>query len=759
MMGRNRALGMVGLAVACGAGPALGQATDGPDIVIVTGEKAERSLQDTVSSVAVVTSRRIEQENIVSLNDIINRTPNLAETYGPTGFTIRGIDNSNVSGGGGSSGLATVYLDGAPLPQNVLYSAPLDMWDIGQVEILRGPQSTLQGRASLAGAVIIRSQEPTWTYDARARVIVSDADDREFAFAGGGPLVDGQLAFRIAYQKREEDGFVYNTTRQADENAVDAESIRGSLLLTPEALPGFSARLTYLHADRSGGYLYQYNRTDVPDYFNNRIMLSDTPSAGDNVADIAVLNLDYDVSDRVSLAAVTSWNQIDTHTTNDADFTALPTSYGEQFQNFETLTQEMRVSYEGERLRGVIGGYYSSQDNGSNGSSLTNVNTPVSTIEGLLISFGAPPAQASFIANLYADALPVVPVDFSYMDDTSIETYALFADGSFALTPRFSLLGGFRYDVERHQMDVVQTSIFAGTYPDPAAYGPPGSPLYTAIAAINMGVQGYVDQASTASPPAGVREFEAFLPKAGLSYDWTDALTTSFVAQRGYRSGGAAVNTARSSVVPYDPEYTWNYEGSLRSEWLDGALTLNANAYYMEWTDQQVSINLGLNDYDTQTVNAGSSHLYGFEAEAAHRLSRNFDWYAGIGYSRTKFDDFVVSVGTTYEDFSGSEFSFAPHWTASAGANYRWNSGFTANINAAYQSEAFSSIGVGQTTRPMVDARIVVNGRFGYEADHWAAYAYVNNIFDEEYSRYTTSIPLAILGAPRVIGVTLEARL
>ena len=154
------------------------------DEVVVTGEKVNRGLQDTVASVAVVTAQRIEDEAIQNFGDIVNRTVNVSETYGASGFSIRGISNIGVTGAG-SGGLATIYVDGAAIPDHGLNNGPLDMWDVAQVEILRGPQSTLQGRNALAGAVVIRTQEPTWDWSARGRVLLSDAGDRSVAVAGG----------------------------------------------------------------------------------------------------------------------------------------------------------------------------------------------------------------------------------------------------------------------------------------------------------------------------------------------------------------------------------------------------------------------------------------------------------------------------------------------------------------------------------------------------------------------------------------------
>ena len=87
------------------------------------------------------------------------------------------------------------------------------------------------------------------------------------------------------------------------------------------------------------------------------------------------------------------------------------------------------------------------------------------------------------------------------------------------------------------------------------------------IAGLNQVVGAYVAQAGAAEPETA-RKFDAFLPKLGLKYDMSQDASLAFVVQRAYRSGGVGLNIARSDVVAYDPEYTWNYEASLRSAWL-----------------------------------------------------------------------------------------------------------------------------------------------------------------------------------------------
>ncbi|OHT18730.1 TonB-dependent Receptor Plug Domain protein [Sphingomonas haloaromaticamans] len=118
--------------------PAVDEEATTPGEIIVTGEKSTRTLQQTPTSIAVVTPERIEKEALITIQDVYNRTANLSETYGAAGFTIRGVSNTGV-GAGGQADAASVYVDGAPIPHWALYGGPTDMWDVQQVEVLRGP--------------------------------------------------------------------------------------------------------------------------------------------------------------------------------------------------------------------------------------------------------------------------------------------------------------------------------------------------------------------------------------------------------------------------------------------------------------------------------------------------------------------------------------------------------------------------------------------------------------------------------------------
>ncbi|WP_199902631.1 TonB-dependent receptor [Azospirillum sp. B4] len=478
-------------------------------------------------------------------------------------------------------------------------------------------------------------------------------------------------------------------------------------------------------------------------------------------SDIATLNLSYRLSDTLTLTNVASWNRLKQHASQDGDGTAVDSQVVDNRTKADTYTEELRLNYQGERLSGLIGGWYYNRDLTLDANSQVNVTTPLTTITNLLRSAGFPTATASAISAAYGQALPVIPVAYQSQQPEHVETAALFGDGRYRLTDRLWLLAGFRYDHEQNRYGAGTTTRFTGTYPDPASFGAVGTPLYSAITAINKGVAGIVAQAASAASSTG-RTFDAFLPKAGVSMEWTPDLITAFTVQRGYRSGGSSQNPAHATLVPYDPEYSWNYEGSVRSTWLDGALGVNANAFYTDWSDQQVTVFLSDNTYDYNTINAGKSHLYGFELEATHKISPVVDWYASVGYERTKFDELNLPAGTsTTFNLAGEEFPYAPRWTAAAGVNLHFGGGYSANLNANWRDAVYTSVGSNQAQYRVGD-RTLVNTRVGYEADmagvgSWGAYLFVSNLLDERYKQYVyTAQNRAILGAPRTIGGTVE---
>ena len=293
--------------------------------------------------------------------------------------------------------------------------------------------------------------------------------------------------------------------------------------------------------------------------------------------------------------------------------------------------------------------------------------------------------------------------------ESDIDTlnYALFGEVEYRVLPELGLIAGFRYD--RESQDFENTTVTSANVPLPPGTLPPDET---------------VDSETT---------FDAFLPKLGLVYDWTPDFSTGFTVQRGYRAGGTQRNILTGAINEFGPEFTWTYEASARSQWFDDRLTVNANAFFTQWRDQQVNVvgvsGLGV---DLNTVNAGESRLWGGEIDIRARPLPGLETFAGIALVQTEFTEFVDGG----EDLSGNEFPNAPVVTASFGASYLFDAGFEVHGDASYTGSSFSF--AENNPRLGADSRFLVNARAGYQAENWGVFLYARNLFDVDYVTQST---------------------
>ncbi|MEM9172426.1 MAG: TonB-dependent receptor [Pseudomonadota bacterium] len=730
------------------------------DQIIVTGQKVSRDLQDTQDSVEVVTELDLVERNIIDLIDVIERTPNVTTRDGST-FSIRGINSLNVSGGG-SSDLATIYIDGSPLPRQASFAGPADIWDVEQLEIYRGPQSTLQGRASLAGAIIVNTADPSFDWTGRARAIyTTEENQRRLGFAVGGPIVDEQLAFRLAAESSKSDGFGTNQTTGGNLNTVNSAIARGKLLYTPQSIPGLEFLLSISREERRTGE--EFNSLSVSSPEDARVGFNDFPIQFDTETDIVTLTVNYDINDYWSLVSITGYNEVDYDYLIDTDRSAAPVSTLILDSLNETWTQELQFLFAQESFDAVFGVYLSDAQTPrsfNDGVRALNLENDLN-LSGLLIQqFGLDPATAGFVVSQYPNpAFIGTTSNFSQ----EIETYALFADTEWRINDKWSLYSGFRYDVEQQSNTNDQLVTVRSTLPDPALFP---APLNAVIAGVNnFLIAGAVD-ASSPGETADSPDFDGFLPKLGIGYKFDDDRSLSFTLNRGYRSGGVGINAARAEAFSFDQEFTWNYEVAFRSTWLNDSLKLNANVFYTDWTDQQVRVQLTDNIFDTEIQNAGASSVRGFEVDSSYALTSDLEVYGSVGYADTNFEEFNVIVSGQLEDFSGNRFAFAPEWTLNAGLTWRRNN-WIVNANANYTSESFIRGDREQTDRES-DERILVNFRTGWTNDNYGIYLSGQNLLDESYT--ITQFPndpavpggavpdFAQFGAPRTFSLIVEAQ-
>lgn len=244
------------------------------------------------------------------------------------------------------------------------------------------------------------------------------------------------------------------------------------------------------------------------------------------------------------------------------------------------------------------------------------------------------------------------------------------------------------------------------------------------------------------------------IPKIGVEYDVAPNQTVALVYQRGYRTGGSAVYVADGSQYSYEPEWTDVVEVSWRARMLDDRLRVAANAFYQNWEDQQVEIQVDPADWQTsRIVNAGKSISYGGEVEVSYQATDRLNVFSSIGLLQTEFKDF--DVGTT--DYSGLSFPAAPEQTLVVGYLWGGHTGWFSLGNLKYTSSFLSRLEAGVADPIELDSFTTVDLSGGYAWDSARLTLYASNLFDKAYYTYEYGPDaLATIGDRHEIGVRLN---
>lgn len=293
------------------------QARDGEDSleIIVTGERQRRTLFNTSSSVAVLTAGTIEAQAATDRADqLLAFVPNVQLGSGGDGPTIRGQDSTGVLRDlsaflGGTRPRVTLQVDGRALSYYEYIYGTASSWDVTQIEVFRSPQTTTQGRNSIAGAIFLRTADPADTWEARARVLAGNFATRQASATVSGPLVDDQLAFRVSGDIRR----LRNSSEMAD--GIVGASLkhddfgvgRIKLRATPTAVPGLTMDLTYVHGRSQAPQFeaifapFKERRAPSPERTNGVYRIN---------SDSLTLVSDYDIARTLGWQTTVSWGDV-----------------------------------------------------------------------------------------------------------------------------------------------------------------------------------------------------------------------------------------------------------------------------------------------------------------------------------------------------------------------------------------------------------------------------------------------------------------
>lgn len=389
--------------------------------ITVSGEKINRTLEQTQSSVVVVTEQQLRDKADHSLVDVFARTPGVYSQAGNENWGIRGVPVSGFDDQGPATlnGAVSVYVDGAVQPNRTLTLTPTGLWDVEQVEVFLGPQSTTQGRNSLAGAVVIQTRNPTFQPTFSAQTNVGNYGEKGAAVAGGGSIVDDKIAGRIALDYQDGDGYIDNIALGKDANPHRTSNARGKLLIVPT--DDLDVLLTYAHNEHRQGDNSVMRNKDKVRYYK---ISSDTQAYDNLIQDTVSAKLDYRLDDHWSLTSLTANTASDYNNRLDFDQNAVDNEVIRRRQDGNLFSQEMRLNYSSDTVKSFVGAYYGHNTNNFHDQLLFDGDL-AATVKGA----------------------------------TTIENKALFGEVDWTFAPRWTLITGLRYDRESNDTNIKQDDL------------------------------------------------------------------------------------------------------------------------------------------------------------------------------------------------------------------------------------------------------------------------------------------------------------
>ncbi|MEL7451958.1 MAG: TonB-dependent receptor, partial [Pseudomonadota bacterium] len=388
-------------------------------------------------------------------------------------------------------------------------------------------------------------------------------------------------------------------------------------------------------------------------------------------------------------------------------------------------------------------------------------------------------SREDFDFNILAPLQGLSPTGVAIDHKTRSFLSAFYGQLRYELGDKWAFNFGLRYDNESFET----TGLQATTQPvDPACAAtapvevvaflaptllPPGIPLAFLPPTFTVPCQSLVDLLSGESTPAVPQSdsFDAVLPRASITYNFTDDISAFFAVQRGYRAGGTFIQQtagddgAITIQGTFDPEFLTNFELGLRSQFFDRSLTVNGSVFFSILDDQQVSLPGPTGGpLDFFTDNVGESQIYGLELSVDYQPIEELNLYGSLGLLGSEFTEFPFAVNlpdSPFFDLEGNEPALAPNVTFTIGGSYNHRSGLFADASLNFTGSAETGVEnlreedlinpavpiIGPITvfDPAVvagfdetsDSRTVVNLRLGYRHDRFTLSAFATNLFDD----------------------------
>lgn len=793
------------------AGPAMAQVAGSGgttvDEVVVTARKRAETLETAPLSVAAVSGERLADQGVTNLEQLSASVPSvqIGRSLQTASINIRGI------GSGGNRGFEQsvgMYIDGVYMARSRQYLQP--MIDLERVEILRGPQGTLFGKNTVAGAINILTALPRPGAET-AFDFTADAEP-EFGTLRGTAILSGSLGesagFRLAGRWETTDGYMTNEQRGADEPAETVSFIRGSLAWNPGDDVTIVGRLSYTKRETEGS-----NR--VIRVFNPALGTGLSLNARIGAIAAALANPafgasnggtigewtsftgnnnfspnDYDDQEIINgsvnatwdlgwaqLTSVTGFTSLEYDVRQDVDFMPVNLVQNHETEDFNQTSQELRLAIDPDGpVRGILGAYYETQNLTAGATS--SVDGTMGGVTPLII-----PSPTLFAANIPGFGVTRLDgVGRASVFDQEATTLAVFGEVTWEITDSFRVDLGLRWSQD--EKDVHKTAGLYSTNPNVLAVLPSGvstgsiTPAQTillkSVLAASFATYAHDQQLS--------RQEEHTTPTVNVQWDLPGGVMSYLSWSKGFKSGGFnfSPDTATSTGAPgvgteFEDESVEAWELGFKGRFFENRARASLAFFRADYENLQVTSFRG-----TQFVvgNAGAVRSQGIEAEFE---AAPLEWLkvgGAVSYLDSSFTSFenaactinqLALIGPTCkQDLTGKTTPFAPEWSSTIHIDLtrRIGDGMVGRfrIDANYKGEMFLDGDLDPNV--LQDSYTKFNARLSLASDSssWELALYGRNLTNE--ATYTTSIDaplgagafMATVEEPRVIGLQFRVK-
>ena len=721
------------------AAPAMA-AQDTLEEIVVTARKRDEAFRDVPMTVNVFTEEAIEAAGIQRPADFIAQVPNmtLVETQnaGNAFVVVRGVSQAR-----NSEPSVAVLVDG------VLETNPAEfnkqLFDIQQIEVLKGPQGALYGRNAIGGAILINTRDPADELEGSVRLGVGNGASMRAQGAVSGPLSgSGTLKFRASLSYSDTDGFLRN--EYLGEKADPAEEKSGRLRLLWRPREEFTGDLRFSFSQLDTRALYfviprddegnPFSSFTTPPDANDVDSPIQLDNPGENTRDLYTGSLKLDWHHAAgTLTTVSAYNSTEELLTGDAyDFRPAATSvntalYGfdltqSQFLKVRSVSQEVRfTSRAGPRFSWIVGGYYVHTDR------FISTGNMVDTGSGLVPVYRNPSADPRN-PQVTPGGARIHPAATFLADAQDNDAWALFADATVTLTPRLEFDAALRYDRDTRRNTTLTPP---GFLPDPAAF----------------------------TGEERRHRWSELQPKAILRYKPDESITVFGSWSRGFRSGGfnqtgvgsvADTNGVAGVNDLFEAEVADTLELGAKGRTPDGRFDAALSLYRTRSRDGYFFVFLPANS--TQNLGNLDSKLKGFEVELNMRPLPQLQLHAAYGYTDSRI--------TAMEDTSvvGNEAPLVSRDTLNLGAQFAQPVGGALELVLRADWTRTGRTWWEPYNTTSRDPVSLLDARLGLRGGGWTVTAWGRNLTDRKYNAEFSPGGFLFRALPRRYGIEFDYR-